>query len=237
MHKYDNELRQKMESMYGVPTAFRFDAASAWKKMEAQLLPVKKKKKLGWVYWAAASIVLVTASVIMFGSNKHQAKEMVISTTKENKEQPNKPIVTNTSAIANSNHIVSSSKEQKTAPSPIKEQALGANTKVGQAVLDDSTNKQQSSSTVQANISEAAVSISNSITVKPLTATTKKARLKVIHINELDAPPPSIIAKLDSRKQLSEQPESNSPDNEPSKPFWQKKPKQVNPPSSFTDNQ
>jgi hypothetical protein len=232
MHKYDNELRQKMESMNALPSTCKFDAASTWQKMENQLQG-PNKKKLGWVYWAAASIVFIVASVIMIGSNKHQAEEMVTGTTKENKKQPNKPIAPNTIAIVNGNRIISNSKEQKNAASLIKEQAPAANTKKEQTILVDSINKQQISIVQANNIIEIVPSVSNTIPVKQTIVAIKKPRLKVIHINELDAPPPPVIAKLESKKQLLEQDLDDA--TEPNKPFWQKRPRQVNT-SSFIDN-
>lgn len=239
MHKYDNELRQKMSSMEAVPTGFQFDAARTWQKMEDQLqLPTKKNKRIAWIYWAAASVVLVTAGFILFGSNGYPPKQVITETIKESKEQLTTPIIPTATVTANDeNTVKSNNKERKSVAVAIsKNPSPTIIAKPEQIVFTEPVIKETSNIIVQANSIKIDTSTNNTAPVRPIIATAKKARLKVVHINELDAPPPPVIAKLDNKKQLLEQAESNALDNEPSKPFWQKKPKQASA-ISLTDNQ
>ncbi len=239
MHKYDNELRQKVESMDAVPTAFQFDAASTWERMEMQLQPLtSKKKRVVLVYWAAASVVLVMVALIMFASDKKQQSGSMAKLPQGKQEQNIMPIVVGSigakevqTTIGNHNQQNALAKKQIEKPATIA--------KLHQATPIDSAKKQEQIIVVQpSNSIETTPLTSNSnmtAVIKTVAAPQSKPRLKVVHINELDEPPPPVIAKLYNKKQLQEQDIDDA--SEPSKPFWQKKPKQVNASSSFTDNQ
>lgn len=237
--KYDNNVRQKIEEMDEVPAGFSFNPSTNWKHLENKLQPVIQRKKFLWMYWAAASLVLLASLITIYSFNWQ--KPTIAKNTSYKKDIPSTSFENELNVIDKVTSMPKNQLQKSTNKNELDQATFIKAATKNQIIIIDSTKENEALilSPQNKTLLETPLSNSNLNSVqveKPSIVVIKKARLKVIHINELDAPPPPIIAKAETRKQLLEQAENEAIDIEPSKPFWQKKQKPVNT-SSLTDNQ
>jgi hypothetical protein len=232
--KYDNELREKIEGMNDVPSAFTFNPSAKWQQLENKLQPSPSKKRIVWWYWAAASLFIIFSTLLWLNGGNHTEVATTSNSSKIITPRINK-IQQNAIVKQSKTHESISLKTTKTSVNNIAAIADKADTvevekmpvlTVSNLMVADIANMVDT--VVQKNNTKAVV-----VNAKP--------KRKVIHINELgmQLPEPVVITKRDD-KHIAPQEEQTTP-IETNKNWWLFKPKPTTvntfTNTSLTDNQ
>ncbi|MDI9365477.1 MAG: hypothetical protein QM541_11030 [Flavobacterium sp.] len=234
--KYDDELRNKIEGMKEVPSAFTFSPPATWQQLENKLQASPNKRKLVWWYWAAASLFIAFSTVLWLNYSKHTevatlSNSSIIITTQTNKT------LQNASIKQAHNHKNISLKTTKTSENNIAETTVKIDTI---KVINKTT-------IAASNLVVAEIAIANMVdtfvqknNINAQVVTTKPKR-KVIHINELGEviTQPVVLTRNDYNQ--THQQEENTTPIDANKPWWLFKPKPTTvntfTNTSLTDNQ
>ncbi len=228
----NNGFGQKLRDLDQIPDGFEFSSDAVWNKLEAKLTQQKKPAPI-WVvrkFLAAASLVLVLSLItvlLLRRQSKPDQTNLVskqipfIISNKPSTETVNIVPKTSKKSIENSKPI-----HKKESDQPIDSSALIKNEL---AVAEPAP-----------TISSALFSI-NSVAASSLVVEKKQPiavkRLAVIHINELGKTAEPIYSKSTNKNVYLNEVEEAPLISEHPKPWWQPKPKPVNPIISLTDNQ
>lgn len=218
--KYDNIVKDKIDTLTAVPEEFVFDASAKWQRLEDKLQPQPDKKKAIWWYCAAASLLIIFSTLIWLNGSKQIGIAAVSNSPKIITPQINK-IQQNAIVKQFQKHENISLKTIKTSENNIA------------AIIDktDNVEVEKEPFTAASNLIVADISIANMVdtvvqknNIKTPVATIKTKR-KVIHINDFgEAILQPMLATRNEYKQTHEQEENTTP-VDANKSWWLFKPK------------
>ena len=183
----DNIIQEKINGLEEIPESIFFSAEQSWKQLERKLQPQKKNKKVMALWAAAIFLILICSIAIRTNKSPHQQIPITIATKKI---ESDKNLITVHPALTNKIAFL---------PTPIK-----SIKKVTIAVPEYSTSisllseKKDSNSTVTTETPQF-----NSLVIPEFKDSTRQAitintpirnKLRIVHINELNAPRPQVIA-------------------------------------------
>jgi|GEM_PF-3716328 len=240
--KYDKGLRQKLEAMNEVPVSYTFNPAAKWQQLESKMQPKPAKKKIGWLYWAAASLLIICPMLLWHqGSKQQETASVQNKISKDNQEAVvvrAKSTLQKQAAKQSSNHIISI-KSIATATNRNRTQSsAGENILKGEPInVSAEDNKALIITTTQKPVTTIAETQLPANKSQPTVSTVVKIKRKVVHFNELgeEQLQPVIIARNDKKAILQE--ENNTSSTESSKARWLFKSKPVTTSTSLTDDQ
>jgi hypothetical protein len=182
--KARNNWKQRLENADGFPDEILKDKNEAWEKLYARLHKKTGRKLLPW-YWAAASLVAISFTTIIFFINKNGQSSPVITSSPATYKDPaatKKSLVTEqktNSALLQSptEKNIGISLSQKN--SPVKKNEVISN----YDLVTDSANGQAAVETVIEPVLDFDSSAKEITTVAPV-----KKKLRVIHINDIGQP-------------------------------------------------
>ena len=182
--KARNNWKQLLENADGFPDKILKDKNEAWEKLYTRLHKKPGRKLLSW-YWAAASLVAISLTTIIFYVNKNDQSPSVITSSPVNYSDPastNKSLVTEQKT---NNVLFQSLPEKNMGISLTKKNSLVKKDEyiTNYDLITDSANVQ----TVMETVVEPVLDLDSS--AKEITAVVPvKKKLRVIHINDIGQP-------------------------------------------------
>lgn len=230
-------ISEKLQDFDQMPDGFEFSSDAVWKELETKLMLQKKQTgfHIASKYLVAASLIVAISlmAILLLPKNVDRAQSGIIA---KQISQPNKVATNTTENVASEIQL---NKKKTNNFKPVKnfqKVVLTADTKstTNELAVSESMpiiQNQTISETANTNSTSSVVAVVE----KKQPIVTK--RLPIIHINELSRAPEPIYSKSNNKNIYLNEVEEAPLLTEHPKPWWQPKPKPVNPIISLIDNQ
>ncbi len=227
--RLNSTLQQKFDGFSYVPKEYQFQQQKVWEQLEAALQPAKPKRKIIWLPWAAVFLLLIGGYALFALSQKPKLLTPNIAQKNVSTQEKSIPLSINQNkAIA----------QQKSKSTLLKNKETAITYEPQTSTLPDTASIAAVVAPIKETIapaSQEAVVQQNAPAAPVIVA--KKARLKVIHINELydNAEQPLPLLTKNEEKRLKEEKQEQNSEPTTTKLWWKVKP--ITPTITLIDQQ
>ncbi|MCX6207354.1 MAG: hypothetical protein NTZ19_14015 [Bacteroidetes bacterium] len=230
-------ISEKLQGFDQIPDGFEFSSDAVWQQLETKLMLQKKQTgfHIASKYLVAASLILAISlmAILLLRKNVDRAQKGIIA---KQISQPNEVAKKTTENVASKIQL---NKKETNNFKPVKNFQKVALTEDSKSTANELVVSKSKPNIQNQTISETA----NANAISPVVAVVEKKqpivskRLPIIHINELSRAPEPIYSKSNNKNIYLNEVEEAPLLTEHPKPWWQPKPKPINPIISLTDNQ
>jgi hypothetical protein len=183
----DKIIQQKINGLEEIPESIFFSAEQSWQQLERKLQPRKKNKK-AVILWAAAIFLILFCSIAI--RSNFTTKKQIPETIATKKNESDKKLINEIPALTQKIALVQTPIKSITKATIVVPEYSPSTTLISE--------KKDSGSTATTKALQ-----SNSLAIPEFKDSSKKAitintpirnKLRIVHINELNAPRPQVIA-------------------------------------------